>query len=160
MKKNKHMRTDEQQFAEAVRASAQQIWQAGLGAFGKAQEESSKMFASVIKEGKQTQTRHAGDKQNNPSFANSEQEFDQRVARALDNLGLPNKKDLHALSLRLDALEQAVLALSKKSTPTAAKKSPIKLSAAVSRKKIVAIEDKVVEANKPKETPARKKATR
>ena len=50
MKKTKTMTTDEQQFAEAVRASAQQIWQAGLGAFGKAQEESSKMFASLIKD--------------------------------------------------------------------------------------------------------------
>ena len=163
MKKTKTMTTDEQQFAEAVRASAQQIWQAGMGAFGRAQEESSKMFAGLIKESKEAQTRHAdaqAAQQSNPSSAMSDQEFEKRVARALDNLGMPTKKDLHAFSLQLDALQQAVLALTKKAAPTAAKKSPVTLSTAVSRKKTVASKDKVLGASKPKPSTARKKAIR
>ncbi|HVL10638.1 MAG TPA: phasin family protein, partial [Burkholderiaceae bacterium] len=39
------------QFAESVRASAQQIWLAGLGAFAKAQAEGSKVFEGLVKEG-------------------------------------------------------------------------------------------------------------
>ena len=38
-------------FASAVRASAQQIWQAGLGAFAKAQGEGGKVFESLVKDG-------------------------------------------------------------------------------------------------------------
>ena len=163
MKKTKTMTTDEQQFAEAVRASAQQIWQAGLGAFGKAQEESSKMIASLIKEGKEALSRHADAEQAHQSkhfSAMSDQEFEQGVVRALDKLEMPTKKDLHALSLQLDALQQAVLALTKKAAPTAAKKSPVTLSTAVSRKKTVASKDKVLGASKPKPSTARKKAIR
>ena len=35
----------------AVKDSAQQIWLAGLGAFSKAQEEGSKVFETLVKEG-------------------------------------------------------------------------------------------------------------
>ena len=37
--------------AGSVKDSAQQIWQAGLGAFAKAQAEGSKAFESLVKEG-------------------------------------------------------------------------------------------------------------
>ena len=36
---------------QAVRESAQEIWQAGLGAFAKAQQEGTKMFEALVKEG-------------------------------------------------------------------------------------------------------------
>ena len=39
------------QFSDAVKDSAQQIWQAGLGAFAKAQQEGGKMFEALVKEG-------------------------------------------------------------------------------------------------------------
>ena len=35
----------------SVKDSAQQIWLAGLGAFAKAQEEGSKVFEALVKEG-------------------------------------------------------------------------------------------------------------
>ncbi|MEN9867996.1 MAG: hypothetical protein RL748_3586, partial [Pseudomonadota bacterium] len=44
-------KTDDKQLASAVRTSAQQIWQAGLGAFAKAQEEGGKVFTKLVKEG-------------------------------------------------------------------------------------------------------------
>ena len=37
--------------SSAVRESAQQIWQAGLGAFAKAQGEGGKVFESLVREG-------------------------------------------------------------------------------------------------------------
>ena len=39
------------QLSSAVKDSAQQIWLAGLGAFAKAQEEGSKVFDALVKEG-------------------------------------------------------------------------------------------------------------
>jgi len=39
------------QFAGTVKDSAQQIWLAGLGAFAKAQEEGTKVFDALVKEG-------------------------------------------------------------------------------------------------------------
>src|SRR5512141_2360635 len=39
------------QLSGTVKASAQQIWLAGLGAFAKAQEEGGKVFDNLVKEG-------------------------------------------------------------------------------------------------------------
>lgn len=38
-------------FAEQLRASAQQIWLAGVGAFARAQQEGGKMFEALVREG-------------------------------------------------------------------------------------------------------------
>ena len=53
----------ENQLAQTVRESAQQIWLAGLGAYAKAQEEGSKVFDALVKEGEtiQKKTRKAAD---------------------------------------------------------------------------------------------------
>lgn len=40
-----------------IRESASQIWLAGLGAFGKAQEEGGKIFEALVKEGEAVQER-------------------------------------------------------------------------------------------------------
>ena len=45
------------QLASSVKDSAQQIWQAGLGAFAKAQGEGGKVFESLVKEGVSIQRR-------------------------------------------------------------------------------------------------------
>ena len=46
---------DPQQMSEQMKQSAQQIWQAGLGAFAKAQQEGGKVFESLVKEGSKLQ---------------------------------------------------------------------------------------------------------
>ena len=53
----------ENQLAQTVKDSAQQIWLAGLGAFAKAQEEGNKVFDALVKEGEtiQKKTRKAAD---------------------------------------------------------------------------------------------------
>ncbi|HEY8025471.1 MAG TPA: phasin family protein [Burkholderiaceae bacterium] len=136
-------KSDDKQLAEAVRTSAQQIWQAGLGAFAKAQEEGGKVFAKLVKEGtdlqKRTQklaenkvsgvtdtvTKMADNvsKQASGSWDKLEQVFEERVSRSLQSLGVPTKKDIAALTKQVEELSKAVTALSGKK-PTAVKETP------------------------------------
>lgn len=126
--------------AGSVRDSAQQIWQAGLGAFAKAQAEGSKAFEALVKEGtalqRKTQavaeekiteatsrvTAMAGDITSKATgqWDKLETIFEERVAKALNKLGVPSAKDINALIARIDELNQSVQALSAtsvKSTP-------------------------------------------
>jgi poly(hydroxyalkanoate) granule-associated protein len=155
VKKLKSMeKADDKQLANAVRTSAQQIWQAGLGAFAKAQEEGGKVFTKLVKEGtnlqKRTQkmaedkvsdvtgtvSKMAGGvtKQASGSWDKLELVFEERVARALTSIGVPTQKDIQLLTSRVEELSRAVAQLSgKKSTATKvevpAKKAPAKPAA-------------------------------
>ena len=147
---------DDKQLSDAVRASAHQIWQAGLGAFAKAQEEGGKVFAKLVKEGtdlqKRTQklaedkvsgvtdtvtkTADYVSKQATGSWDKLEQVFEDRVSRSLTSLGVPSKKDIQALTKRVEELSKAVAALSgkkqaavKESAKPAAKKAAPKAAA-------------------------------
>lgn len=122
---------DNGQLAAAVKDSAQQIWLAGLGAFAKAQEEGNKVFDALVKEGKGIQKRTraiaeekfgvvtghvgrvAGDvsKQATQSWDRLEQVFEERVARALNRLGVPTNADVQELIARVEKLNASVQAL-------------------------------------------------
>ena len=84
-------KNDDQQTAEVVRMSSQEIWQAGLSAFAKAQEEEGKFFSMQL--------------------------FEERVLRALSSIGVPTAKEVGALSLRIDELTKQVAALTPKPAP-------------------------------------------
>ncbi|HZW21668.1 phasin family protein [Noviherbaspirillum sp.] len=149
--------SDDTQLAEAVRASAQQIWQAGLGAFAKAQEEGGRVFAKLVKEGTELQKRtqqlangkvsdvtgtvvrmaDSVSKQAAGSWDKLEQVFEDRVSRSLKSLGVPTQEDIQALTKRVEELNKAVSALSgkkpaasKTAAKPAAKKSAAKKAAA------------------------------
>ncbi len=127
-------KSDDKQLAAAVRTSAQQIWQAGLGAFAKAQEEGGKVFAKLVKDGTdlQKRTRHLAEdkvsgvtdtvtkmaesvsKQAAGSWDKLEQVFEDRVARSLSSLGVPSQKDIQKLTKRVEELSKSVAALSGK----------------------------------------------
>jgi poly(hydroxyalkanoate) granule-associated protein len=112
------------QVADAIRDSAQQIWQAGLGAFAKAQEGRSKVFDSLVQEGlsMQRKTQAAAEERINAAtnkvtdMANDitakatgqwdklESIFEERVAKALKRLGLPSAKELADMKDQLEAL--------------------------------------------------------
>lgn len=118
--------------SDAVRDSAQQIWQAGLGAFTRAQTEGGKAFEALVSEGVrfQRKTQSAAEEkiteatQKMASVASDlgtrasgqwdklEGIFEDRVARALNKLGVPSAKDVQALIARIDALSASVQALS------------------------------------------------
>ena len=112
----------------AIKDSAQQIWLAGLGAFAKAQEEGSKVFETLVKEGMSMQRKTQTVAEEKITEATSrvthmandigsraagqwdklESIFEDRVAKALSRLGVPTSRDLEALNARIDALTQSV----------------------------------------------------
>jgi poly(hydroxyalkanoate) granule-associated protein len=134
--------------AGTVKESAQQIWLAGLGAFAKAQEEGSKVFDTLVKEGVSIQRKTQAVAEEKISEATNkmtsmatdisskatgqwdklENIFEDRVAKALNKLGVPSAKDVDALIVRIDELNKNVAKLSAKgaavtrtSAPAAAK---------------------------------------
>jgi poly(hydroxyalkanoate) granule-associated protein len=128
------------QLSGSVKDSAQQIWQAGLGAFTRAQAEGTKAFESLVKEGVSIQRKtqaaaeekitEATSKMSNMATDISskasgqwdklENIFEERVAKALNKLGVPSAKDVAALITRIEELNKAVQKLSAKA-PVAAK---------------------------------------
>jgi poly(hydroxyalkanoate) granule-associated protein len=151
--------------AQTIKDSAQQIWQAGLGSFSKAQGEGSKMFETLVKEGlavqRKTQAaaeekiseatnKMAGMANDLTSKATSkwgklEDIFEERVAKALNKLGVPSAKDIDALIARIDELNKAVgkmgakaPATAKSAVKTVAKKAPTKAAKVVKAVKAVA----------------------
>ena len=138
------------QLSGSVRDSAQQIWQAGLGALSKAQAEGTKAIEALVKEGTTLQRKTQAAAEEKISEATSkmsnmatditskatgqwdklESIFEDRVAKALNKLGVPSAKDINALVARIDELNKSVQKLSAKgaSTPKAAVKPPPKVA--------------------------------
>ena len=156
---------------DRIKDSAQQIWLAGLGAFAKMQEEGSKAFEALVKDGAsmqkktqqaaeetltQAQARMAG-------FANDfgakaaggwgklENIFEERVARALEKLGVPSAQEVAALRARVEALEAQL-----KAAQQPQRRSPARKAAA---HKTVAAADsaEVVKPSRRATSPAGKK---
>lgn len=144
---------------DSVKDSAQQIWQAGLGAFTRAQAEGSKAFESLVKEGVafQRKTQAAAEEKISEAthrmssmatdisskasggWDKLENIFEERVAKALNKLGVPSAKDISDLIERIEALNKAVQKLSEKSapsrsTPKTVSKTPAKTAAKRSTK--------------------------
>lgn len=123
------------QLSGSVKDSAQQIWQAGLGAFTRAQAEGTKAFESLVKEGVHIQRKTQAAAEEKIAEATSkmtnmatdisskasgqwdklENIFEERVAKALNKLGVPSAKDVNALIARIEELNKAVQKLSVKS---------------------------------------------
>ena len=134
----------------AIKESAQQIWLAGLGAFSKAQEGGGKVFEALMKEGLSIQRKTqavaeekiseatskmanmAGDIQSKAGhqWDKLENIFEDRVAKALNKLGVPSAKDVDALIARIEELNKNVQKMSAKAT---AVKAPA-VKAAVAKK--------------------------
>ncbi len=130
----------------AVKDSAQQIWQAGLGAFAKAQAEGTKAFETLVKEGTNLQRKTQTAAEEKLSEATSrmtamagditskatgqwdklENIFEERVSKALNKLGVPSSKDIDALIARIDSLNASVQALSNKAAAKPTAKTPAK----------------------------------
>lgn len=116
--------------AEAVRDSAHQIWLAGLGAFTKAQQEGGKVFEALVQEGlamqrKAQTTAEAKLNEASQKMSSMAQDignrasgqwdkleglFEDRVARALERLGMPSVRDVQRLEERLAEIERLLQA--------------------------------------------------
>lgn len=121
------------QLASSVKDSAQQIWLAGMGAFSKAQEEGTKVFEALVKEGMSLQKKTQGIAEDKISEVTGKMSamagtvsakagqnwdkletiFEARTAKAMNKLGVPTAKDVDALVKRVDELAAAVAKLSK-----------------------------------------------
>ena len=116
------------QLARSVKESAQQIWLAGMGAFSKAQAEGGKVYEALIKEGLNLQKKTQGLAEERISAVTGkmtamadgmsskagaqwdklESIFEERVAKALNKMGVPSRKDIDALIKRIDELSAKV----------------------------------------------------
>ncbi len=149
------------QLSNAVKDSAQQIWLAGLGAFSKAQEEGSKVFETLVKEGLSVQRKtqaaaeekitEATNKMTNMAseiqsragnqWDKLETIFEERVAKAMSRLGVPSAKEVKALTARVDHLEKQGpkmngKAPAAKTTARPAAKAPARAAATPAAKKV------------------------
>ena len=155
--------------SSSVKDSAQQIWQAGLGAFTRAQAEGSKAFESLVKEGVNIQRKTQSVAEERIAEATNKMSsmatdltskatgqwdkletiFEDRVAKALNKLGVPSAKDVNALIARIDELNLAVQKLSGKAP---ARKAAAKATPAASEP------EKITSAKKPAAKAAKKAA--
>ena len=117
-------RAQAERLSKSLSESAQQIWLAGVGAFGRAQEEGTRLFEGLVKEG-QTLEKTArtvattgaesvrgamesgvgqARERATDTWDRLEKVFEDRVQRALVQLGVPGRDDLRDLSGRVDTL--------------------------------------------------------
>lgn len=108
--------------------SAQHIWLAGLGAFAKAQDEGTRLFEALVREGvaleqktrkltagKADEARNAVEaavgqvrERSQETWDKLEKVFESRVSRALNRLGVPGASELKALTARVEELAREV----------------------------------------------------
>ncbi len=152
----------------SVKDSAQQIWQAGLGAFAKAQAEGTRAFEALVKEGTALQRKtqaaaeeritEAADRMTHMASDISsratghwdklENIFEERVAKALNKLGVPSAKDVNALIARIDELKLSVQKLSGEEPAAAAKPATRRKPKSATAAKPVAAETAAVAPSK------------
>lgn len=113
-----------ERLSKSLSESAQQIWLAGVGAFGRAQVEGTKLFEALVKEGlnvEQTARKFAGNRAEEAraavesgvgqareraadTWGRMEKVFEDRVQRALVKLDVPGREDLAQLDRRVETL--------------------------------------------------------
>lgn len=124
----KRAQADDTELVEAVRQSVDRIWQAGLGAFARAQHEGEEMFSRLVQEGMavQKRTRHVAEgrleemtdtitkmadtlgKQASAPLGKLEAVFEDRIIRSLHSIGVPTRDDFAALSSQIGKLQKAL----------------------------------------------------
>jgi poly(hydroxyalkanoate) granule-associated protein len=166
--------------SSSVKDSAQQIWQAGLGAFTRAQAEGSKAFEALVKEGVNMQRKTQAVAEERISEATNkmtsmateisskatgqwdklENIFEDRVAKALNKLGVPSAKDVSALIARIDELNKTVQQLAAKAPAKAAAKTTPKAPAKPASRKAPAKPSAIAKEPAAVTTPAPKLAAK
>lgn len=149
---NPNLQQQAEQLSKNLGESAQQVWLAGVGAFGRAQAEGSKLFETLVKEGlsvEQTTRKVATGKVDavrdaventvgqareraSDTWDRLEKVFEERVQRALRRLQVPSREDLGSLIDRVDALNNELRNLGRVpvATKSAARKTAVRKTAA------------------------------
>lgn len=130
----------DQNAPDLQQGSAQQIWLAGLGALAQAQAQGTKAFEALVSDGLKLQQKTQAQAQQRLQEATErlthlaqdfgqqasgrvdrlEHMFEDRVARALQRLGIPSQADLQQLQDRVQALEAAQQPAGRSRNPDAA----------------------------------------
>lgn len=154
--KSPDLQAQAERLSKNLGESAQQVWLAGVGAFGRAQTEGTKLFETLVKEGlslEQVTRKVAGGKveavrdavestvgqareRASDTWDRLEKVFEQRVQRALRRLEVPSREDLATLIDRVDSLNSELRKLGGTPAPrkkTAAKKATAKKAAPAKR---------------------------
>lgn len=142
-----HLQAQAEQLSKRLSESAQQVWLAGVGAFGRAQAEGTKLFEALVKEGLsleqltrkvatgradavrdavETTVSQARERASD-TWDRLEKVFEDRVQRALRRLEVPSRDDLATLIDRVDALNAELRKLggiAAKPARKAARKAP------------------------------------
>jgi poly(hydroxyalkanoate) granule-associated protein len=144
---NPDLQAQAERLSRNLGESAQQVWLAGVGAFGRAQSEGTKLFETLVKEGlslEQVTRKVAGGKveavrdaveskvgqareRASDTWDRLEKVFEERVQRALRRLEVPGREDLSALIDRVDSLNAELRRLG--GVPTPRKKAASKKAA-------------------------------
>jgi poly(hydroxyalkanoate) granule-associated protein len=156
-----NLQAQAQRLSKNLSESAQQVWLAGVGAFGRAQAEGGKLFETLVKEGlnlEQRTRKLAGGRVDavrdameqtvgqareraTDTWDRLEKVFEDRVQRALRRLEVPSREDLSGLLDRVDALNAELRRLggvgpvAKRSTARRSAKPAAKPAAAAPAKK-------------------------
>ena len=135
---------------KSIVESAQHIWLAGLGAFAKAQDEGTRLFEALVREGvaleqktrklttgKAEEARGAVEaavgqvrERSQETWDKLEKVFETRVSRALNRLGVPGSTELKGLTSRVEELAREVSKLNARSSTKPAAKTPAARSGA------------------------------
>jgi hypothetical protein len=161
-KHNGSTHSPDSRLARFVRGSADQVWQAGRGAYSLAESEGGRVVGSLL--GMRGRFDHgAGSRvfvaRNSAAeaWAQLESAFRHQVSRALNALQIPTARDVQELTRRVHALQAAVVALELKTT-TARPPRKSARKAAGPRSKLAARAEVVGSAVTKDPRPARKAA--
>ena len=139
-----------EQLKRTISGSAQHIWMAGVGAFNRAQEEGTKLFEALVKEGMNIESKtrmmasgkvdavrdaveeRVGQVRGRAAdtWDRLEKVFEERVQRALTRLGVPGREEIAALIDRVDQLNRELRKLSGARAETPAKPATARTPAA------------------------------
>ena len=144
-----------EQIKRSISGSAQHIWMAGVGAFARAQEEGTRLFEALVKEGmnierstrklatnKVDAVRDAVEERVGQvrgraadTWDRLEKVFEERVQRALTRLGVPGREEIAALIDRVDQLNRELRKLSGAPAQSAKPAKAVKATKAAAAKK-------------------------
>ncbi len=143
--------------------SAQHIWLAGLGAFAKAQDEGTRLFEALVREGvaleqktrkltsgRADEARNAVEnavgqvkERSQETWDKLEKVFESRVSRALGRLGVPGSQELKALTARVEDLAREVHKLNAK--PAARSGARVAPSTAGATRAVARVKDELAD---------------
>jgi polyhydroxyalkanoate synthesis regulator phasin len=112
------------QLTRLIRGSANQVWHAGVDVYSRAGQEGTRLVDTLFGLGERldrgAKSKAVGVRDSASAvWERLEDAFVQRVARALNALQIPTAQDVHELNERVQALQQAVVALERRAAKMA-----------------------------------------